>query len=180
MRTIFSKSPLRARSTPPPLPDRQTFSESIMAEDIEVAQSIITKWDSSDSSSYCNIAYLFSLENRHEVKQYLNSIKHLQRYGVLRLRESSGRETSPGSEPDANHHKTVQREFYQVGGGGGGTGEQFFEGFTNIGGKVDMPANGSQDRGRMDSGGIVGNKLIFASLGTSPPLKFLPSTSSLI
>ncbi|GLT51160.1 hypothetical protein SLA2020_245890 [Shorea laevis] len=79
MRTVFSKSPLPARTTPPPSPPRQTFSESLMDEDIEVAESIITKWDSSNSSSFRNIDYLFSQENRHEVKQYLNSIKQLQR-----------------------------------------------------------------------------------------------------
>ncbi|GKV01059.1 hypothetical protein SLEP1_g13654 [Rubroshorea leprosula] len=35
MRTVFSKSPSPARTTPPPSPPRQTFSESLMDEDIE-------------------------------------------------------------------------------------------------------------------------------------------------
>ncbi|GKV10018.1 hypothetical protein SLEP1_g21443 [Rubroshorea leprosula] len=114
MRTVFSKSPSPARSTPPPSPVRQTFSESLTDEDIEVAQSIITKWDSSDSS-YCNIAYLFSSENRHKVKQYLNSIKHLQRAMQYFVSENQvvGKLVRAQNLMETAM-KPLQKEFYQI------------------------------------------------------------------
>ncbi|GKV35224.1 hypothetical protein SLEP1_g43526 [Rubroshorea leprosula] len=115
MRTVFSKSPSPARSTPPPSPVCQTFSESLTDEDIEVAQSIITKWDSSDSSSYCNIAYLFSSENCHKVKQYLNSIKHLQRAMQYFVSENPvvGKLVRAQNLME-NAMKRLQKEFYQI------------------------------------------------------------------
>ncbi|GLU11696.1 hypothetical protein SLE2022_284230 [Rubroshorea leprosula] len=115
MRTVFSKSPSPARTTPPPSPPRQTFSESLIDEDIEVAESIITKWDSSDSSSYRNIDYLFSQENRHEVKQYLHSIKHLQRAMQHFVSENPMAEKLVRAQ---NLMQTamnrLQKEFYQI------------------------------------------------------------------
>ncbi|GKV01057.1 hypothetical protein SLEP1_g13652 [Rubroshorea leprosula] len=115
MRTVFSKSPSPARTTPPPSPPRQTFSESLMDEDIEVAQSIITKWDSSDSSSYRKIDYLFSQENRHEVKQYLNSIKQLQRAMQYFVSENPMAEKLVRAQNlMQTAMKRLQKEFYQI------------------------------------------------------------------
>ncbi|XP_059430190.1 exocyst complex component EXO70H1-like [Corylus avellana] len=81
MRNIFFKSSSPSptsspsRSIPPSSPSR-TFSESLMDENFEIAESLITKWDS-DTSSYAKITSLFH-EDRHEAKQYLNSVRDLQ------------------------------------------------------------------------------------------------------
>ncbi|KAE8711421.1 hypothetical protein F3Y22_tig00110293pilonHSYRG00016 [Hibiscus syriacus] len=54
-----------------------------MEENIEAAETIITKWDSlygDNDAPYCNIASIFSESNREEeAKQYLSSIKGLQK-----------------------------------------------------------------------------------------------------
>src|SRR2546425_9949029 len=81
MRTIFFK-PSPASSPMRSPPHRHTFSDTMMDENIENAQLLISKWDpdssSPSSSNYCNITSLFSDENRFEAKQYLNSVKELQ------------------------------------------------------------------------------------------------------
>ncbi|KAH7542530.1 hypothetical protein FEM48_Zijuj02G0083800 [Ziziphus jujuba var. spinosa] len=85
MRSVFMKSsspspsnsPSRS-STIPPLSPRHTFSESLMEENIEIAQSLITKCDSnSQLSEFSNINSLFN-GDRSEARQYLNSVKDLQ------------------------------------------------------------------------------------------------------
>ncbi|CAK7331654.1 unnamed protein product [Dovyalis caffra] len=78
MRTILFKSSPSRPPTPSP-PHRHMFSDTLMDDNIETAQVLISKWDVSDSSSlYCNITNLFAADNRYEAKQYLNSIKDLQ------------------------------------------------------------------------------------------------------
>ncbi|XP_022964887.1 exocyst complex component EXO70H1-like [Cucurbita moschata] len=69
-----------ARTTPSHSPARTTPShglcESLMEENIEVAETLITKWDSA-SSSYADITPLFQ-DDRYEAKQYLKAVKDLQ------------------------------------------------------------------------------------------------------
>ncbi|KAE8680490.1 nudix hydrolase 9-like [Hibiscus syriacus] len=67
---IFSKSPSPTRMNPPPFPLHHTFSESLMEENIELAESVITKWE-------IDVASLFS--DKEEARQYLVSIKGLQK-----------------------------------------------------------------------------------------------------
>ncbi|GLT67117.1 hypothetical protein SLA2020_394470 [Shorea laevis] len=116
MRTVFFKSWSPSRTPPSPSPLRYTFSESLMDENMEMAQSIITKWDSnSDSSSFCNLTSLFSPENRQEAKQYLNSVKYLQQ--AMQYLASQ----DPASENLVAAHnlmqtamKRLEREFYKI------------------------------------------------------------------
>ncbi|XP_062171539.1 exocyst complex component EXO70H1-like [Alnus glutinosa] len=80
MRSIFFKSSSPSpNSSPsrsiPPSPNR-TFSESLMDENFEIAESLITKWDA-DTSPYAKITSLFH-EDRHEAKRYLSSVRDLQ------------------------------------------------------------------------------------------------------
>ncbi|KAE8670462.1 60S ribosomal protein L35-like [Hibiscus syriacus] len=52
MRSIFFKSPSPTRLTPPPSPLHHTFSQSLMEENIEVADFIITKWGTDVASLF--------------------------------------------------------------------------------------------------------------------------------
>ncbi|XP_038715128.1 exocyst complex component EXO70H1-like [Tripterygium wilfordii] len=79
MTSIFSNSPARSPSpfnSPALSPARHTFSESLMEDNIENAQTLINKWES-EASNYADHTSLFSI-NRHESRQYLNSVKDLQ------------------------------------------------------------------------------------------------------
>ncbi|KAE9616636.1 hypothetical protein Lal_00034885 [Lupinus albus] len=80
MRSVFYKpSPFPSSSVPPSSPQR-TFSDSLMQENIETAEFLITKSDSvtnHSSSSYAKPGPLFS-GTRFEAKQYLNAVKGLQ------------------------------------------------------------------------------------------------------
>ncbi|GKV52822.1 hypothetical protein SLEP1_g59382 [Rubroshorea leprosula] len=116
MRTVFFKSWSPSRTPPPPSPLRITFSESLMDENIEMAQSIITKWDSnSDSSSSCNLASLFSPENRHEAKQYLNSVKYLQQaMQYLASQDPASENLVAALNLMQTAMKRLGREFYKI------------------------------------------------------------------
>ncbi|XVF46459.1 hypothetical protein PTKIN_Ptkin03bG0028000 [Pterospermum kingtungense] len=125
MMTIFYKSspspspsPSPARMTPPPSPLPHTFSQSLMEKNIEVADSIITKWDSSfkKDSSYCNIASLFADNNREEAKQYLSAVKGLQKAMQYLVSHHAG------SDQRLVHAQTLmqtamkrlEKEFYRI------------------------------------------------------------------
>ncbi|XWS74188.1 hypothetical protein CRYUN_Cryun02cG0194600 [Craigia yunnanensis] len=117
MTTIFYKSPSPTRMTPPASPLHHTFSESIMEENIEVAEFIITKWDSSldNGSSYGNIASLFSDNNREEAKQYLSSIKGLQKaMQYLVSHQSSSEKLVRAQTLMQNAMKRLEKEFYHI------------------------------------------------------------------
>ncbi|XP_042475628.1 exocyst complex component EXO70H1-like [Macadamia integrifolia] len=66
--SISPRSPLRSTST---------LSESMMEENLEQAESIITKWNP-DTSSFAKFTSLFH-ESRREAKEFLKSINALQR-----------------------------------------------------------------------------------------------------
>ncbi|XWS71743.1 hypothetical protein CRYUN_Cryun03dG0164900 [Craigia yunnanensis] len=117
MRTIFYKSPSPTRMTPPASPLHHTFSESLMEENIEVAEFIITKWDSSSNkdSPYCNIASLFSDNNKEEAKQYLSSIKGLQKaMQYLVSHQSSSEKLVRAQTLMQTAMKRLEKEFYQI------------------------------------------------------------------
>ena len=61
-----------------------------MDEIIEIAESIINKWDS-DSSAYAKVTSLFQ-DDRHEAKRYLNSISDLQSTMKHLVKENSSSE----------------------------------------------------------------------------------------
>ncbi|KAB2073733.1 hypothetical protein ES319_A07G104500v1 [Gossypium barbadense] len=111
MRTIFSKSP-----SPPT--HHHTFTESLIEENIEAAELSITKWDSlhgDDHVSYCNIASVFSENNRDEAKQYLSSIKGLQKaMRYLASLESTSDELVRAQTLMQTAMKRLEREFYQI------------------------------------------------------------------
>lgn len=115
MRSIFSKSPSPTRSTPPQSPLRHTFSESLMEENLQVAQSMISKWDASDSKSYCNISSLFSAENRSEAKQYLNSVEELRQAMHYFVTGNTGAEKlGQAQKLMQTAMKRLEKEFYQM------------------------------------------------------------------
>ncbi|OMO91337.1 Exocyst complex protein Exo70 [Corchorus olitorius] len=121
MRTTFSKSPSPTRMTPPLSPLHHTFSESLMEENIEVAELLITKWDfhSSDknNSSYCNIDSLFSGDNREDAKQYLTAVKGLQKAMQYLASNHSGNSHSNLVRAQTlmqTAMKRLEKEFYQI------------------------------------------------------------------
>ncbi|ESQ51351.1 hypothetical protein EUTSA_v10017781mg [Eutrema salsugineum] len=81
--TSSSSSKLKQRS-------HQSFSESLMEDSIEDAESIIHRWispqllDISSSSSFCCITSLFSTGNREEATRFIAAVKTLHS-GMVRL-----------------------------------------------------------------------------------------------
>ncbi|XVE79653.1 hypothetical protein DITRI_Ditri14bG0075400 [Diplodiscus trichospermus] len=114
---MFFKSPSPTRMTPPASPLHHTFSETLMEENIEAAEGIITKWDSSSdkNSTYCNIASLFSQNNEEEAKQYLSSIKGLQKaMQYLVSHRSSSEKLVQAQTLMQTAMKLLEKEFYQI------------------------------------------------------------------
>ncbi|XVF68682.1 hypothetical protein PTKIN_Ptkin11bG0020800 [Pterospermum kingtungense] len=119
---MFFKSSSPTRMTPPASPLHHAFSETLMEENIEVAEFIITKWDSASSSdhhhsSYCNIASLFSDDNKEEAKQYLSSVKGLQKamqYLVSHQSAGSSEKLAKAQTLMQTAMKRLEKEFYQI------------------------------------------------------------------
>ncbi|KAK8683544.1 hypothetical protein V6N13_039603 [Hibiscus sabdariffa] len=117
MRSIFFKSPSPTRMTPPPSPSparmtpppsplHHTFSESLMEENIEVADTIITKWE-------IHVTSLFS--DRDEARQYLGSIKGLQKaMQYLALHHSNSEKLVRAQTLMQTAMKKLEKEFYQI------------------------------------------------------------------
>ncbi|KAE8664982.1 60S ribosomal protein L35-like [Hibiscus syriacus] len=106
MRSIFFKSPSPTRMTPPPSPLHHTFSESLMEENIEVADFIITKWET-------DVASLFS--DREEARQYLVSIKGLQKaMQFLVLHHSNSERLVRAQKLMQTAMKRLEKEFYLI------------------------------------------------------------------
>ncbi|KAK8697841.1 hypothetical protein V6N13_113976 [Hibiscus sabdariffa] len=109
MRSIFMKSPSPTRTTPSGSP----FTLSLMEENIEAAETCITKWDS--NASYCNLASLFSEPNREEAKQYLSSIKGLQKaMQYLASHQSTSHQLLRAQTLMQTAMKRLRREFNQI------------------------------------------------------------------
>ncbi|XP_059625254.1 exocyst complex component EXO70H1-like [Cornus florida] len=94
-------------------PSRSDISASIMAQNIEIAESIITKWEV-EASSYCKVASLFS-EDRREAKEFLKSVKHLHTAMQFFMSEnlSSDKLVRPHKLMEIAM-KRLQKEFYQI------------------------------------------------------------------
>ncbi|XP_050213320.1 exocyst complex component EXO70H1-like [Mercurialis annua] len=119
MRTMFFKQSGSPSSSPmrSPPQQRHTFSANLMDENIENAYSIITKWDSHDSSSadYCSLTSLFAAENRQEAKQYLNSVKALQAAMQYYITEKPGSDKLVKAQTLMQiAMKRLEKEFYQI------------------------------------------------------------------
>ncbi|XP_047308519.1 exocyst complex component EXO70H1-like [Impatiens glandulifera] len=69
-------SPMRGE-TPSSTPGRHTFSASMMEENIDNAELIVTKWDI-DGSSFSKLENLFT-DDRKEAKAFLRSVRDLQK-----------------------------------------------------------------------------------------------------
>uniref|UniRef100_A0A5B7BBT8 Exocyst subunit Exo70 family protein n=1 Tax=Davidia involucrata TaxID=16924 RepID=A0A5B7BBT8_DAVIN len=123
MRTIFfssskHSSPSHSRSSSPlrsasPLTPRHTFSASIMEENVEIAESIITKWDV-EASTYSKVDSLFA-EERTEAKEFLRSVKELQTAMHFFLSENSSSEKLVRAQNLMQiAMKRLEKEFYQI------------------------------------------------------------------
>ncbi|EEF27653.1 protein binding protein, putative [Ricinus communis] len=116
MRTIFFK-PTTASSSSSPMrsPQRHTFSDTLMDENIENAYSLVSKWDSDDSSNYCNLSSLFTQNNRQEATQYLNSIRELQSAMQYYITENSASEKLVRAQNLMQiAMKRLEKEFYRI------------------------------------------------------------------
>ncbi|XP_030967534.1 exocyst complex component EXO70H1-like [Quercus lobata] len=117
MRNVFFKSsspsPSRTAMIPPASPSR-TFSESLMDENIEIAESLITKWDPNNVSSFANVTSLFHADP-HEAKQYLNSVRDLQAaMQHLVIENSSSEKIVAAQNLMQLAMKRLEKEFYQI------------------------------------------------------------------
>ncbi|KAK6935935.1 Exocyst complex subunit Exo70, C-terminal [Dillenia turbinata] len=84
-----------------------------MAENVENARLIITKWDP-ESSTFANVTSLF-FESRREAKEFLNSVKHLQRAMHYYVSESSNSQKLIESQQlMQTAMKRLEKEFYQI------------------------------------------------------------------
>ncbi|KAG4988642.1 hypothetical protein AAZX31_11G140900 [Glycine max] len=109
MRSIFFTSTPTA-SLPPPSRQR-TFSDSLMDENIETAEKLITKWD---DSKVTTTTQLFS-GTRQEAKQYLNAVKGLQSAMQYLVAQDSTSSTLVRAQFLMQlAMKTLQKEFYQI------------------------------------------------------------------
>ncbi|KAL6007609.1 hypothetical protein ACLOJK_033108 [Asimina triloba] len=92
-----------ARSSSPIYPSQ---SESFMDGNIAVAETIISKWDP-DSSSYVRVTSLF-YESRQEAREFLRSVKDLQRSMELYAMtgtEAQGSKGATSQESSVLHSK---------------------------------------------------------------------------
>ncbi|XP_068330941.1 exocyst complex component EXO70H1-like [Pyrus communis] len=105
-----SYTPSSTSTSPKPSP---TLSLSMMEENIETAESIITKWDP-NSSSYTKLTSIFQ-SSRKEAKQLLKSVKDLRSAMHVLVHEST-----PSSKLVLAQNlmqtamKRLEREFYEI------------------------------------------------------------------
>lgn len=103
-------------SSSPPTP-RKTLSSSMIAENVDTAESIIRKWSVEDgSSSYCRLDSVFA-NDRTEAKDFLRSVKNIQ--SAMQFFVSEG--TSSSSEQLVRAQKLMQmamkrlqKEFHRI------------------------------------------------------------------
>ncbi|KAA8549717.1 hypothetical protein F0562_001265 [Nyssa sinensis] len=125
MRTVFfssskQSSPSHSRASSPlrsaaasPLTHHHTFTASMMEENLEIAEAIITKWDV-EASTYSKVASLFA-EDRREAKEFLRSVKELQNAMHFFLSENSSSEKLIGAQNLMQiAMKRLEKEFYQI------------------------------------------------------------------
>ncbi|XP_058109847.1 exocyst complex component EXO70H1-like [Magnolia sinica] len=99
--------------TRPSSPLHLSLSESMMDGTIATAESIITKWDP-ESSSYSRITSLF-YENRHEAREFLQSVKDLQRSMHFYVNNNSSSQKLVHAQTlMQTAMKRLEKEFYQI------------------------------------------------------------------
>ncbi|OVA03557.1 Exocyst complex protein Exo70 [Macleaya cordata] len=76
--SVYSVSWSPCPSPPRPSTPLHTFSESMMEENIELAEAMITKWNPDTCSGFAKISSLFH-DDRKEAKDFLKCVKDLQR-----------------------------------------------------------------------------------------------------
>ncbi|XP_040992759.1 exocyst complex component EXO70H1-like [Juglans microcarpa x Juglans regia] len=109
---LFKSSP-PSKTIPPPSPSRTTFSESLMNENMEIAESLIIKW-STDASSYVKIASLFH-DDRTESKQFLHSVRDLQSAMKYFVTQNAASEKLVRAQTLMQMAmKRLEKEFYQI------------------------------------------------------------------
>ncbi|TKY67297.1 Exocyst complex component EXO70A1 [Spatholobus suberectus] len=116
MRSIFFKPspPPPTSSLPPPSPLR-TFSDSLMEENIQTAESLITKWDDSAANYQSKFPIPLFSGTRQEAKQYLNAVKGLQSAMQHLVAQDSSSSTLVRAQFLMQlAMKTLQKEFYQI------------------------------------------------------------------
>lgn len=111
-RTLSSSQYSLSSTCPGSTPSR-TFSQSMMEENIENAEAIITKWDPS-SSSYTKLTFMFQ-HNRKEAKELLKAVKYLRSAMHALLGESfpSGKLVLAQKLMQIAM-KRLEKEFYQI------------------------------------------------------------------
>ncbi|OIW05775.1 hypothetical protein TanjilG_23561 [Lupinus angustifolius] len=117
MRSIFFKSSTLPSLPFPPSSPHRTFSDSLMEENIENAESVITKWNSvtdQSSSSYAKLTPLFN-GTRLEAKQYINAVKGLQSTMEHLVAQDPNSKTLVKSQFLMQlAMKTLEKEFYRI------------------------------------------------------------------
>ncbi|KDO79127.1 hypothetical protein CISIN_1g040000mg [Citrus sinensis] len=99
--------------TPSSSPQRVTFSDSLMDENIQIARSLITKWD--DTSLSCSISSLFSSDNCQDAKDYLKAVYDLQTaMHYLITHHSTSDKLVLAQTLMQTAMKRLEREFYQM------------------------------------------------------------------
>ncbi|XP_027348498.1 exocyst complex component EXO70H1-like [Abrus precatorius] len=115
MRSIFFKPPLPSPSSVPPPSPLRTFSDSLMQENIETAESLITKWDYSNANSQSKITTSLFSGTRHEAEQYLNAVKGLQSaMQYLVAQDSTSTSLVRPQFLMQLAMNTLEKEFYQI------------------------------------------------------------------
>lgn len=88
----------------------------MMAENLDIAESIITKWSVEErSSNFCKLSSLFT--DRREAKDYLRSVKDLQaamHFFVSDGSSSSSQQLVRAQNLMQNAMKRLEREFYKI------------------------------------------------------------------
>ncbi|CAK9176537.1 unnamed protein product [Ilex paraguariensis] len=96
-----------------PYTPSHTFSETMMEENIENAESMITKWDPSDSSEV-NFVSLFK-ENRKEGKEFIKCVKDLRRAMHFLVSEhSSSEKLVVAHKLMQTAMKRMEEDFYHI------------------------------------------------------------------
>ncbi|XP_014494639.1 exocyst complex component EXO70H1-like [Vigna radiata var. radiata] len=112
MRSIFfrpSSSPSSSTSSQPPPSPLRTFSDSLMEQNIQIAEALVTKWDDSKLGTP-----LFS-GTRQEARKYLDAVKGLQSAMQYFVAQDSTSATLVRAQFLMQlAMKTLQREFYQI------------------------------------------------------------------
>ncbi|XP_078429608.1 exocyst complex component EXO70H1-like [Wolffia australiana] len=104
-----------SRETAPSTSQHHSFSATMMEENIQNAEEIITKWDP-EASSYARITSIF-YESREEARQFLRAVAELQRamhYFMGNSTVSGAKSLVRGQTLMKAAMRRLQKEFYQI------------------------------------------------------------------